>query len=242
MDLIMTGADPDELRPLIRGFHYSKRMPSAPIHSFAWRRPGGLFGHTGEPVAGVIFGNPVNKYLTDGAIELLRLVRSPECTLPLSQFVCWSIRWLKEHFRFSVCVTYADSAQDHHGGIYQACGFYYCGEKGVPFDKVAGFTDDYGRFQHARSVNGRFGTHKKETILARNPGWSVVEALPKHFYIKPLRQKLKPALRRYKLDLLPYPKPNAAGPMDERLPSRASLEHPEAAAPPHAIASAEQTK
>jgi len=54
--LTMTGANPDELWPLIKAFHYSRRMPSAPMHSFAWRKPGGLFGDTGEPVAGAMFG------------------------------------------------------------------------------------------------------------------------------------------------------------------------------------------
>jgi hypothetical protein len=228
---IMTGAEPDELWPLIRSFHYTRRMPSAPMHSFAVRLPGGLFGETGAPVAGAIFGNPVNKYLTDGAIELLRLVRSPDCTMPLSSFVSWALRWIRQHLSYAVCVTYADSAQSHHGGIYQACGFYYCGEKGVPFDKVAGFTDERGKFQHARSINARYGTHKKDTILARNPGWAVVEALPKHFYIKPLRRRLKPILKRFNLELLPYPKPNAARPVDERLPRRVSKAQPLGAAP-----------
>jgi hypothetical protein len=227
----MTGAEPDEVWPLIKRYHYSKRMPSAPMHTFAVRKPGGLFGDFGDPVAAAIYGNPVNKYLTDGAIELLRLVRHPDYATQLSGFVAWSLRWLRANTDHSVCVSYADSAERHHGGIYQACGFLYCGEKGVPFDKVAGFKDASGKFWHARSVNARFGTHKKTTILERFPDWSVVEAQPKHFYIKPLRRKLKPLLHRYGWTILEYPKPNAACPVDEQPPGCASAVQPREAAP-----------
>jgi hypothetical protein len=227
----MTGAEPAEVWPLIKAHHYSKRMPSAAMHTFAVRKDGGLFGDYGEPVAAAIYGNPVNKYLTDGALELLRLVRHPDYCEPLSSFVSWSLRWIRQHTGHAVCVSYADSAETHHGGIYQACGFYYCGEKGVPFDKVAGFRDQYGKFWHARSVNAKFGTHKTSTILARFPEWVVVEALPKHFYIKPLRRQLKPLLKRYGWQLLEYPKPNAVRPADERFPSRASVVQPHGTAP-----------
>jgi hypothetical protein len=228
----MTGATADELWPLVRDHHYSRRMPSAPQHCFAIRRPGGLFGDTGEPVAGIIYGSPVNKYISDGiAVELLRLVRAPDYRRPLSHFVTWSLRWLRANTRFGICVTYADTAHGHYGGIYQACGFQYLGERGVPFDKVAGFKDQAGNFWHARSVNARYGTHQKDKILDRNPSWSVVEAQPKHFYFTPLRKHLKPTLKHYGWQPLVYPKPNAVGPLDERPPSRASFVQPEATAP-----------
>ena len=87
----------------------------------------------------------------------------------------------------------------------------------MPFDKVAGFKDDSGKFRHARSCNAKFGTHQKDKILERFPGWSVVEALPKYFYVKPLRQRQQSILRKLGWTTLPYPKPHfAAGPLDER--------------------------
>jgi hypothetical protein len=206
-------------------------MPGSCSCIFAARAEGGLFGDYGEPLAVAIYSNPVNKYLTDGAIELTRLVRLPSYKEPLSKFVCWSLRWLRANTPYAVCVSYADSAENHHGGIYQASGFYYCGEKGVPGDKVAGYKTESGAFLHARSINASYGTHKAEKILALFPKWSIVEALPKYLYVKPLRRNLKPLCRRYKWEILPFPKPNAARPLDEPLPRGASDVQPVGAAP-----------
>jgi hypothetical protein len=217
--LVLTGASADEAWPLVRDFHYSRRMPGGAQHCFVARLPGGLFGETGEPLAAAMYGNPVNKYLSGGPIELLRLVRSPEYKRPLSELVAWSLRWLRANTTSSVCVSYADSAEGHHGGIYQATGFLYCGEKGVPFDKVAGFKDSNGDFVHARTLNARYGTHQRDWVLQRHPDWSVVEALPKHFYIKPLRRKLGALLKHHGWELLPYPKPNAARLLDAQVPT-----------------------
>lgn len=232
MSLFFTGATPDECWPLVRDFHYSRRMPAAAQHCFVCRGPGGLFGDFGEPQAAVIYGNPVNKYMPPDALELLRLVRRHDFSKPLSQLLAWSLRWLRQHTLAPFVLTYADSAEKHHGGIYQATGFVYCGEKGVPFDKVAGFKDASGNFVHARSCNARYGTHQRDKILDRFPEWQVVEALPKHFYVKPLRQRLKPLLKRFNWDQLRFPKPHYAGRLvDASGPPELSLEHTQGPAP-----------
>lgn len=214
VSLVMTGASPDELWPLVRDFHYSKRAPATVHYAFGWREPGGLFGDTGELHAGVSYSQPVNRHFPTCALELSRLVRRDDFVRPLSPFVAWSLRWLRSSTETPFVLSYADSAQGHHGGIYQACGFVYVGERGVPFDGIAGFRDPNGAFVHARTCNARYGTHKADFILDRHPDWSIEAAEPKHLYIFPLRQKWATIARQHGWAAQPYPKPHAARLLD----------------------------
>ena len=74
--LVMSGATMAEVWPLVREFHYSKREPSSPIHAFALREPGGLFGDTDEPLTAITYSQPVSRNLPVNALELPRLVRA----------------------------------------------------------------------------------------------------------------------------------------------------------------------
>lgn len=207
MTLVMTGATADEIWPLVRDYHYSKRACHSVSHGFAWRKPGGLFGDTGEIQAAIAYSSPVNKHYPNDALELIRLVRRTDMDRSLSEFVSWSLRWLRANTETPFVLSYADSAQSHHGGIYQACGFVYIGEFGIPWNKVCGFTDEQGAFIHGRTAVARYGTRKTEAILERFPNWRAVEALAKHLYIFPLRQRWATIARNRGWQSLPYPKP-----------------------------------
>lgn len=231
-ELVMTGATADEVWPLVRDFHYSERAPHAVSYGFAFREPGGLFGDTGNIRAGVLYSPPGNKHFPNDALELSRLVRADDFNAaPLSKLVAWSLRWLRANTTRPFVLSYADSAQDHHGGIYQAVGFIYIGEFGVPYNKVCGFTDAQGRFVHGRTATARYGTRKTETILERFPDWTAVEALPKHLYIFPLRQKWATIARKHGWQSFPYPKPHAARLLDAPVPPGASEAQTLGAAP-----------
>ncbi len=232
-DLVMTGATADELWPLVRDYHYSRRMPSAVIYGFAARHYGGLFGDTGEPQAGVIYGQPVSRRFNIEALELSRLVRKPGCGLILSEFVAWSLRWLRANTTRPFVLSYADSGEMHHGGIYQSLGFKYLGERGIPFNNLAGFKTPQGAFVHSRTASARHGTFNRQTLCELNPTWEPVEAEPKHLYIFPLRQKWPTIARRHGWQSLPYPKPNAACPLDAPVPPGESGARPPEAAPNH---------
>ena len=227
-DLTMTGATADEIWPLVRDFHYSKRMPSAVMHCFAWREKGGLFGDTGGPLAGVVYSNPASRNHPQDALELTRLVRRDDFTLPLSKFVSWSLRWLRGHTLAPFVLSYADTTQGHHGGIYQACGFLYVGE----FQSGhIGYNAEDGSFVHRRTCNARFGASGVEDVKRRKPNWTPVYGLPKHLYIKPIRQKTKTALSNIGLTAKSYPKPSAARPLDAPIPIGVSQVQPLGAAP-----------
>lgn len=206
-DLVMTGAAPEELWPLVRDFHYSRRMAGLVRHAFAWREPGGLFGETGEPVAGVIYSQPVNRNFPPHAAELSRLVRRDDFTGRLSELVAFSLRWLRGNTTTPFVLSYADSTQGHHGGIYQACGFVYVGPTTSRF---IGFNAPDGSFIHGRICNGRFGTQSIEAIARIKPDWVPVYGKPKHLYIFPLRQKWATIARKHGWQAKPYPKPDFA--------------------------------
>jgi hypothetical protein len=227
----MTGASSDEVWPLIRDFHYSKRMPAAIQYCFAWRSHGGLFGDSGEVHAAIIYGNPVSRNWPSDALELLRLVRQDNFDKPLSQFVSWSLRWLRCNTNRSFVLSYADTGQKHHGGIYQATGFNHVYSTKEMWK--GSYKDQLGNVVHGRSLNSRYGSCSLKVMARKHPEWEPLFETTKHLYIKPLRQKLKSILRQQDgWEIKPYPKPiNAACLSDAPSPDGVSREHTPEAAP-----------
>jgi hypothetical protein len=227
MEFFLTGADPDELWPLVRQHHYSRRMPGNIQHCYVIRSPGGLFGDKGEPIAGAIFSIPGTRW-TEDLIELTRLVRRPDCDVPMSKLISFSCHWLKIA-RHPLVISFADRTQGHHGGVYQAAGWQYDGCRDKAMD---GLLID-GVFKPGRSCNSAYGTRSPSKLQERFPS-KVIEPHfdeGKHLYWKPLMVAGRSKARRLGLKAEPYPKPNAAGSMDEPVPTGASVEHPHAAAP-----------
>jgi hypothetical protein len=204
-DYVMTGATADELWPLVRDFHYSKRLAGLVRHAFAWREPGGLFGETGTPLAGVMYSQPVNRNFNPASLELSRLIRQDGFICHLSSFVAWSLRWLKVNTDCPFVLSYADSTQGHHGGIYQATNFVYTG---ATLPGHIGYDCPDGSFVHGRICNSRFGTRSVEAIARLKPDWVPVYGKPKHLYIYPLNWKWKRIQAEYGWQALPYPKPD----------------------------------
>jgi len=204
-EFYMTGASPEETWPLIRDFHYSKRMPAAAVHSFAWRESGGLFGDMGSPRAVCIFSHPVARNAPKNMLELIRLSRDDDFNEPLSKFVSWCLRWLKKNTNFDAVISYADTTEGHHGGIYQATNFTYVSE--VVSGHI-GYRAEDGSFIHRRTCNARFGSSGVSAVLERKPDWVPVYGKPKHLYIFPLKKKLTKVLSENNWQSIPYPKPD----------------------------------
>ena len=195
----MTGATLAEVRPLLRAHHYLGAKTADPMFCFALREEGGMFGDTGEPVAAIVYASPINRYFGSGAIELTRLVRNDEVKEPLSRFVAWSLRWLKTNTDLKYCLSYADGAAGHHGGIYQA----------LSFDFVATSKGN------ARWLNPETGeTVSGRSFDQRRPeyrvGWSRVKSGEKFLYIRALNERRSLLLKRFGWKPLLYPKPDLA--------------------------------
>lgn len=205
-DYVVTGATADELWPLVRDFHYSRKMPSAIRHCFAVRKPGGLFGDTGEAIAGAIYGNPCNRNWEQTAVELLRLVRRDDAEITLSQALGWSLRWLRASTETPFALSYADTDQGHHGGIYQATNWRYIGQSKPRFDGLVHPLT--GEFIHGRQVGRMFGTQRREVLEQVRGEYELAHHGPKNVYIYPLRTKWKHLQAQYGWIELPYPKPD----------------------------------
>ena len=225
----MTGANQDEVWPLIRDFHYSRRMPGNIQHVYAVRKPGGFFGDHGEVVAAAVFSIPPTRWSED-VIELTRLVRDPNHPEPLSKLISFSCQWLRKQ-GWALAVSFADWTQSHHGGIYQASGWNYDGCRDRAMDGV--MID--GVFKPGRSCNSAWGTRSPTKLQERFPDKKIEPHFDegKHLYWKPLRVAGTAKARRLGLTAIPYPKPNAARPADEQVPTCASTVQPRGAAPNH---------
>jgi hypothetical protein len=223
----LTGAEPDEVWPLVRAHHYSGRMPSNIQHCFAARRPGGLFGDTGDIAAAAVFTIPGTKW-SEEVIELARLVRLPDYSDPLTRLLSFATAWIHRN-GWNLAVSFADWTHRHHGGIYQAANWRYHGMRDPAMD---GLIID-GVFKAGRACNHAFGTRSPDKVKELRPD-AEIEAHwdeGKHLYWKPLCVSGKTKAKRLALQSLSYPKPNAARPLDENLPRFASDVQPVGAAP-----------
>lgn len=193
----------DDANALVMAHHYSKRRPAIPQVVGTWHEDGGLFGDRGEAVAACIFGVSAAKR-REHVLELIRLVRRPEVTAPLSRLVSLTVEEIKARRLADLLVSFADKRQGHHGGIYQASGWHYAGlrepsTEGLVFD---------GRFIPDRSANNIWGTRspeKIELITGRRP--QIVMDEGKHLYWRAMNRHGRAKAARLGLTALPYPKP-----------------------------------
>ena len=171
----------------------------------------------GELIGVVCFAMPISEagrsmvfgeQYKDHVRELVRLCLVPNCPVKASKIVSASIKSLIRFRRknnmsdLHALLSFADTGQGHHGGIYQAMSWLYTGESKY---KMRKYWDKTGRFRHHRQ-NG-----KDVSISdAKSRGWKVlVETSVKHRYIKLLGSKSQKKYfrARLKLDILTYPKP-----------------------------------
>lgn len=122
-----------------RNWHYSKSVPAgSTIKIGAWEN--------GKYIGVVIFsrgatpeiGSPYGLKQTE-ICELTRVALTKHIT-PVSRIMALAFKFLKRQAPgLRMVVSFADAAQGHHGGIYQATNWTYCG----------------GAETHAYNVNGR---------------------------------------------------------------------------------------
>lgn len=116
-----------ECEPFVLGIHYAKRWPSI---SFAF----GLFLDS-ELVGVVTYGSPASPWLCKGVcgekfrkqvIELNRLALKDNRKNEASALVGRSLKMLGQR-KDCIVVSYADTAHNHTGFIYQATNFLFTG-------------------------------------------------------------------------------------------------------------------
>ena len=171
----------------ILNIHYAKRMPSI---SFAY----GLY-HYDEMVGMVSYGTPASPSLCKGicgeehkhnVIELNRLVLKDNLPNQASFLVSRSLKLLPKP---KVVVSYADTAQDHAGIIYQACNFLFTGTTKARTD-IAGQDGKHSRHHLGdrqnrinRSAKHRYvyfiGSKKDKKTLRNALRYTIEDTYPK---------------------------------------------------------------
>jgi hypothetical protein len=182
-------------------WHYSGSVPPPPIVRVGvWEN--------GEFIGCVMFARGASNNLlkpygletTQGA-ELVRVALNRHQS-PVSRIMAIAMRMLrKQQPGLRLLVSFADPAQDHHGGIYQACGWFYAGMS----SPTSMYRDSKGKLWHERmtSTTGSKKCYGKYQRVPRREDCERVHMPGKHRYLMPLddamREQIEP-LRQ------PYPK------------------------------------
>ena len=116
----------------------------------------------------------------------------------LSFFVSKSLKLLPKPMAI---ISYADTTYGHHGYIYQATNWIYCGKTGTDVNLVKG-----SEVLHRKSFYDRFGSSSYSEF--KKQGYEIVKSLEKHRYFIFLGNKKDIRNMKSKLTykILPYPK------------------------------------
>ena len=177
-------------------WHYSGCLPSSlqkRVAVGAWENEkfAGVvvFGHGANPQIGSPYGLTINE-----CVELTRIALKPSHASPVSRIVRLALKFIKESQPgLRLIVSYADQAQGHHGGVYQAGNWIYAGSmKGVPSLLYK------GKVWHAKALRTSFPNLKhSDPLVAKVP------AGDKHKYLMPLDKDMKQQIQSLSK---PYPK------------------------------------
>jgi hypothetical protein len=184
----------------VENWHYSRRLPVFGITKIGTWEDGVFIGV-------VIFsrgatpeiGSPYGLQQTE-ICELTRVALKKHAT-PVSKIIAVAIRFLKKRNpKLKAIISFADAAQGHHGGIYQAGGWIYAGVSETHAYRVL------GKIEHPKSLHSRYGKGGQSiSWLKKNidPNAERIIAGNKHRYLMPLdnemREKILPLAK-------PYPK------------------------------------
>lgn len=177
-------------------WHYSECMPAGKLVKVGvWE--------SDKFIGAVIFGLGATPNLSKSygismteCCELTRVALNKHRT-PVSKIVAIAIKFLKKKCPgIRMIVSFADSAQGHHGGIYQAGNWIFSGSVKLDHWVIN------GEKIHPRSVVMKYGSRSVETVKKIDPFAKKVWGL-KHRYLMPLDEKMKAAIKKL---AKPYPK------------------------------------
>jgi len=194
-----------EASSLIKACHYSRRVPANVQVCGTIHDDGGLFGDYGPIIATCIFSIPPTRWSED-VWELSRLVRRDDVHPPLTQLISLTVRHIKRLRKIDLLVSFADAAQNHHGGIYQAASWHYHEQRASRMDGV--LVD--GVFIPGRSANSRWGTQSPSKLRGILGASHIVGGhmdIGKYLYWKSLSKTGDLKAAKLGLSKSHYPKP-----------------------------------
>ena len=185
----------------VENWHYSQRMPKSKLLKVGvWEEN----RFVGVVIYGVGGGNSTrgDKYGLDPAGEVVELVRVAlrDHQTPVSRIVAISLMFLRKSCpKLRMVISFADTSQGHHGGIYQAGNWIYTGITSADREFHV-----KGEILHPRTIHLR-GWKQNESWLQTNVDRNarLVRMPGKHRYLMPLddamRKQIAPLAK-------PYPK------------------------------------
>lgn len=189
---------PSDAHALVEKFHYSGRaVKNSSIVVVA--------SFDSEVLAACFFFSPAARW-KEPVLELCRLVRHPLFPeVSLSTLISVGAKVCKKAGH-TLLVSFADSTNGHHGGVYQAASWSYHGLRPTRCD---GFYIN-GVFKPRRSCNELYGTSGFSALKAALPDADIVQHFDtgKHLYWKALNKNGVRKAERLGLIAAPYPKPD----------------------------------
>lgn len=215
VDLKLDWCSHEAAKYAVEKWHYSHRMPKSKIVTIgAWEdkqfKGVVIFGYGATPEIGKPY-----KLKQIEIVELVRVALTKHQT-PTSKIVAIALKLLKRANPGLRCVvSFADSEQGHHGGIYQATNWFYTGSEQYHAYKVK------GEIVHPRTLYDRYGVGGQSIPWLKehiDPNAERLTTAQKHKYVMPLddamRKQIEPLAK-------PYPKRQHA---DEATESAAGVQ------------------
>jgi len=155
MNLRLDWCSHEAAKYAVENWHYSKVMPVGKLVKIGVWEENKFIGVVifGRGACAHI-GRPYKISQTAGC-ELVRIALQGHSS-PVSRIVAIAIKFLRVNSPgLRLVISYADPEQGHHGGIYQAGNWLYCGRSQSQSAVIYN-----GKVMHKKSAMGRFGTIK----------------------------------------------------------------------------------
>lgn len=222
-ELLLTWADARSTRYACQNWHYTRTVPNAGVRIAVWE--------DGKFAGVILFGIGAGRS-TDGrkyglsrandVAELVRVALKPGHAHPVTRCVAIAIRMLrKQSPNLRLLVSFAHTAQGHHGGIYQGGGWLYAGT--TETDRVYIVN---GQRKHPKTIHSN-GWKQNEAWLRANvdPAARCEQTPPKHRYLMALDDEMRARIAPL---AQPYPKRTKEDAAGLPLASRGCDSHPSA--------------
>lgn len=183
-------------------WHYTRSVPNAGVRIGVWEGEDNFVGVIlfGVGAARSTDGRKYGLAQTKDVAELVRVALKPGHVWPVSRCVAIAIRMLRRQSPgLRLLISFADAAQGHHGGIYQAGNWIYAG---TTTPHRAYFIK--GQRKHPRTISSNGWRSSLEWLRENvDPAARIEITPPKHRYLYPLDDEIRARIAPL---AKPYPK------------------------------------
>jgi len=179
-------------------WHYSECVPMGKLSKVGVWEDGVfigvvIFGYGASPKLGEVY-----KLVQNQCVELVRIALDKHKS-QVSRIVSIAIKWMyKNNQKLRLIVSFADTTQGHHGGIYQAGNWTYTGQSNPTKLYIIN-----GKSTHVRALGHKGVATNIEGAKKLDKNATVVLSPGKHRYLMPLDKAMKIQIATL---AKPYPK------------------------------------